>query len=79
MKLEDPTEVKAEESFFQPVCITPTTKVFPGESRAVNEGSRWEITPEEKLLLENSAQLQAACVEFERVLEFLSSHTEMVP
>ncbi|XP_064282621.1 chromosome-associated kinesin KIF4A isoform X2 [Passer domesticus] len=28
LKLEDPTEVKAEESFFQPVCITPTTKVL---------------------------------------------------
>lgn len=34
MKLEDPMEVKAEENFFQPVSITPTTKVFPGESRA---------------------------------------------
>uniref|UniRef100_A0A8C9L5W7 Kinesin family member 4A n=1 Tax=Serinus canaria TaxID=9135 RepID=A0A8C9L5W7_SERCA len=28
LKLEDPTEVKTEESFFQPVCITPTTKVL---------------------------------------------------
>ncbi|XP_037979111.1 chromosome-associated kinesin KIF4A isoform X2 [Motacilla alba alba] len=28
LKLEDPTEVKAEESFFQPLCITPTTKVL---------------------------------------------------
>lgn len=36
MKLEDPTEVKAGESFFQPVCVTPTSKVFPGsrDSRA---------------------------------------------
>uniref|UniRef100_A0A8C5TGB0 Kinesin family member 4A n=1 Tax=Malurus cyaneus samueli TaxID=2593467 RepID=A0A8C5TGB0_9PASS len=28
LKLEDPTEVKAGESFFQPVCVTPTTKVL---------------------------------------------------
>uniref|UniRef100_A0A8C0ZD26 Kinesin family member 4A n=1 Tax=Cyanistes caeruleus TaxID=156563 RepID=A0A8C0ZD26_CYACU len=28
LKLEDPTEVKAAESFFQPVCVTPTTKVL---------------------------------------------------
>ncbi|KAM6991341.1 chromosome-associated kinesin KIF4-like [Passerculus sandwichensis] len=28
LKLEDPMEVKAEESFFQPVSITPTTKVL---------------------------------------------------
>ncbi|XP_049683234.1 chromosome-associated kinesin KIF4A isoform X2 [Accipiter gentilis] len=27
-KLEDPTEVTAGETFFQPVCITPTTKVL---------------------------------------------------
>ncbi|KAM6253531.1 chromosome-associated kinesin KIF4A [Porphyrio hochstetteri] len=27
-KLEDPTEVSAGETFFQPVCITPTTKVL---------------------------------------------------
>ncbi|KAL9836776.1 chromosome-associated kinesin KIF4A isoform 2-T3 [Geothlypis trichas] len=28
LKLEDPTEVKAEETFFQPVCVTPTNKVL---------------------------------------------------
>ncbi|XP_041341142.1 chromosome-associated kinesin KIF4A [Pyrgilauda ruficollis] len=28
LKLEDPTEVKAEDSFFQPVCAIPTTKVL---------------------------------------------------
>ncbi|KAM4878385.1 chromosome-associated kinesin KIF4A [Sylvia borin] len=28
LKLEDPTEVKAEGSFFQPVCVTPTSKVL---------------------------------------------------
>ncbi|XP_063277944.1 chromosome-associated kinesin KIF4A [Prinia subflava] len=28
LKLEDPTEVKAENSFFQPVCVTPTSKVL---------------------------------------------------
>lgn len=33
LKLEDSTEMK-EESSFQPVCVTPTSKVFPGESRA---------------------------------------------
>ncbi|NXW63217.1 KIF4 protein, partial [Eurystomus gularis] len=27
-KLEDPTEVTAGETFFQPVCVTPTTKVL---------------------------------------------------
>uniref|UniRef100_A0A8C5IDH5 Kinesin family member 4A n=1 Tax=Junco hyemalis TaxID=40217 RepID=A0A8C5IDH5_JUNHY len=26
LKLEDPTDVKAEETFFQPVCVTPTNK-----------------------------------------------------
>lgn len=38
LKLEDPTEVKIEDSFFQPVCLTPTSKVFPGESRAAEQG-----------------------------------------
>ncbi|NXH20549.1 KIF4 protein, partial [Bucco capensis] len=28
IKLEDPTEVTAGETFFQPVCVTPTTKVL---------------------------------------------------
>uniref|UniRef100_A0A8C3Y498 Kinesin family member 4A n=1 Tax=Catharus ustulatus TaxID=91951 RepID=A0A8C3Y498_CATUS len=28
LKLEDPMEMKEEESFFQPVCVTPTTKVL---------------------------------------------------
>ncbi|XP_041252520.1 chromosome-associated kinesin KIF4A [Onychostruthus taczanowskii] len=28
LKLEDPTEVKAEDSFFQPVCAIPTTKIL---------------------------------------------------
>ncbi|XP_039945926.1 chromosome-associated kinesin KIF4A [Hirundo rustica] len=28
LKLEDPTDVKAEDSFFQPVCVTPTSKVL---------------------------------------------------
>ncbi|NXF80256.1 KIF4 protein, partial [Sclerurus mexicanus] len=28
LKLEDPTMVRAEESFFQPPCVTPTTKVL---------------------------------------------------
>uniref|UniRef100_A0A8C5IF10 Kinesin family member 4A n=1 Tax=Junco hyemalis TaxID=40217 RepID=A0A8C5IF10_JUNHY len=28
LKLEDPTDVKAEETFFQPVCVTPTNKVL---------------------------------------------------
>uniref|UniRef100_A0A8C5ID88 Kinesin family member 4A n=1 Tax=Junco hyemalis TaxID=40217 RepID=A0A8C5ID88_JUNHY len=27
LKLEDPTDVKAEETFFQPVCVTPTNKL----------------------------------------------------
>ena len=37
-KLEDPTEVTAGETFFQPVCITPTTKVLPKAVRT-NSGS----------------------------------------
>lgn len=37
-KLEDPTEVTAGETFFQPVCITPTTKVLPKAVRK-NSGS----------------------------------------
>ncbi|KFP69453.1 Chromosome-associated kinesin KIF4 [Acanthisitta chloris] len=41
-KLEDPTEVAAGETFFQPVCITPTTKVLQ------------DITDQEVLLRKSS-------------------------
>uniref|UniRef100_A0A8C4V5D0 Kinesin family member 4A n=1 Tax=Falco tinnunculus TaxID=100819 RepID=A0A8C4V5D0_FALTI len=37
-RLEDPTEVASGETFFQPVCVTPTTKVMPKAVRT-NSGS----------------------------------------
>lgn len=34
-KLEDPTEVTAGETFFEPICITPTKKV------QIRNGGAW--------------------------------------
>ena len=41
-KLEDPTEVTAGETFFQPVCVTPTAKVLPQGVRT-NSGAEREL------------------------------------
>lgn len=35
-KFEDPTEVTAGETFFQPLGVTPTTKVLPKAVRGSN-------------------------------------------
>ncbi|NXF99803.1 KIF4 protein, partial [Sakesphorus luctuosus] len=53
LKLEDPTMVKAGESFFQPVCATPTTKVLQDitdkdvQSRSPSSASSLPLTDEE--------------------------------
>uniref|UniRef100_A0A663MU24 Kinesin family member 4A n=1 Tax=Athene cunicularia TaxID=194338 RepID=A0A663MU24_ATHCN len=47
-KLEDPTEVTAGETFFQPVCVTPTTKVLK------------DITDQDMLVKKPSAAAAAA-------------------
>ncbi|XP_066195028.1 chromosome-associated kinesin KIF4-like [Sylvia atricapilla] len=62
LKLEDPTEVREEGSFFQPVCVTPTSKVLqelldqnapaekPGTSAASTLSSNEECQENQKVL-----------------------------
>ncbi|XP_027580754.1 chromosome-associated kinesin KIF4A isoform X1 [Pipra filicauda] len=55
LKLEDPTMVKAGESFFQPLCVTPTTKVL--QDITAQEGlQKMPSSPSSLLLRDEEAQ-----------------------
>lgn len=82
LKLEDPTEVKAGDSFFQPVCVTPPTKVFPGirDSRAAEGRGPGGKSPQrgEAAAGKPCPAPGSSCGSSE-FAEFVSFHTEMMP